>query len=88
MTGPEAAAKLRKLADAIEKLDRCPVIKRDTLDEEQQLGAAFMVMFLRDLFTIANKDNFTREDILVLLNTVQNDSEIFTADVVMIMEME
>ena len=88
MTGKEAAESLRKLANAIERFEHLPFIKRDVLDEDCQAGAAAMVMYIRDLFTIAGKDTFTREEILVLLNTIQNDRELFTTDLVALMGEE
>ncbi|MDM7994659.1 MAG: hypothetical protein QUT30_03125 [Acidobacteriota bacterium] len=85
MLGREAAQSLRRLADILERFKSVPLIKRDVLDENCQLGAAAMLMFLRDLFTIANKDQFTREEILVLLNDLQNDRDIFIVDLVALM---
>ena len=42
------------------------------------VGAAVLWSYLRDLFTNAGKDQFTRDEILVLLDTVNRDSELFT----------
>jgi hypothetical protein len=88
MKGSEAAESLRKLAAVLERFDRIPIPKRDVFDEDCQVGAAAMLAFIRDLFTIAGKDVFTREDILVLLNEIQHDREIFTMDLVTLMETE
>ncbi len=88
MTGKEAAQALRRLAVAVEKYDHVPMPKRDVLDEDCQIGAAAMITFLRDMFTIAGKDNFTREDLLVLLNEIQGDRDIFTVDLVALMEAD
>jgi hypothetical protein len=88
MNGRDAALNLRKLANAIERFDRVPGIRRDVLDEECQLGAAGMIVYLRDLFTIANKEQFTRDELLVLLNNIQNDRELFTVDLVTLMGEE
>jgi hypothetical protein len=82
MTGPEAAASLRRVADVIETLDQFPRVKSDSgpLPEEHQIGAAVIVAHLRDLFTITPKEQFTRCEILVALNEMQNDPNIFTLD--------
>jgi hypothetical protein len=49
---------------------------------DQQYGALLVLDYLSDLFTMANRQEFTRESILVVLNNVKNDSDIFDADVV------
>ena len=88
MTGREAAAALRKLASVIEPFAHVPFIKRNHMDEECQMGAASMLMLIRDLFTITGKEMFTRGEILVLLNDLQNDRDVFTIDLVAIMGEE
>lgn len=88
MKGQEAAASLRKLANVLEKYNSVPIPKKDALDEELQLGAAAMLMFIRDLFTVSGKDAFTRDEILVLLNMLQNDRDIFTIDIIAVMESD
>ena len=87
--GRVIADRMRKVADILEKYDNIPVIRdNEPMEEEMQPGAALMLMFLRDLFTIAGKETFTRDEILVLLNSVQNDRELFTLDLVTLMDEE
>ncbi|MBN1567968.1 MAG: hypothetical protein JXA73_08980 [Acidobacteria bacterium] len=88
MTGQEAAQALRRIANGIERFEHIPWIKREVLDEDCQAGAAAMLMFLRDLMTVAGKELFTRDEILVLLNNLQNDKEIFSVDLITLMGME
>lgn len=87
MKGTELAASLRKLADAVEPYDEMPKVKAE-LPEDLQLGAAAMVDYLRSLFTGAGKDIYTRDEILVLLNLIQNDPEIFSMDIIAAFEKE
>lgn len=86
MTGKQAAETLRRVADVLERVGTLPRLESDPLDPEQQIGAAVLVAFLRDLFTTAGKEQFTRDEILVLLNTLQNDPEIFSVDLVTLFE--
>ena len=89
MKGPEMAAAMRRVAAVVEKYDEMPVLKRDALlGEELQIGAAAMVIYLRDLFTATTKEKFTRDEILVILNLVQNDRDIFSSDLVTLFEAE
>lgn len=52
------------------------------LSVEGQFGAQVVLRFLSDLFTVSGKDQFSREDILVLLNVCKHDPELFDADVI------
>lgn len=62
---------------------------RGMMDAEEAPAAAAMVCYLRDLFTITPKESFTREEILVLLETVSSDPEIFPCGIgVKMWEME
>ena len=86
ITGKQAADMLRRVADVLERVGTLPRLQSDPLDPEQQIGAAVLLTFLRDLFTTAGKEQFRREEILVLLNTLQNDPEIFSVDLVALFE--
>ena len=86
MKGWEAAHHLRRLADVVEQFEHIPKLKQEAWPEEVQVGAAAMLIFLRDSFTISSKTSFTREDILVMLNLLQSDKDIFTVDLVTLMD--
>lgn len=49
----------------------------DDLPQEARYGMANMIAYLRDVFTVTPRDNFTRDEILVLLKITADDSEIF-----------
>ena len=89
MKGAEMAAAMRRVAQVVEKFDQIPLPKRDAfLDPDLQIGAAAIVMYLRDLFTVSSKEAFTRDEIMVILNMVQNDRDIFSADLVTLFEAD
>lgn len=50
---------------------------RGMMDAECAPGAAAMLCYLRDLFTVTPKEQFSREEILVLLHETCHDPEIF-----------
>ena len=52
------------------------------LTPQEQFQALNVLELLSDLFTAAQKNQFTREDILVIINCVRNDDEIFDPDIV------
>ena len=43
----------------------------------EQFQVLNMLDYLSDLFTAAKKETFTQVDILIMLNHVKNDSELF-----------
>jgi hypothetical protein len=47
------------------------------MTEEMQTGAAFLWWYLRELLTVTPKEIFTRDELLVLLDTIQEDHEFF-----------
>lgn len=50
----------------------------EPLDPEHALGAAIMLCYLRDLIMLpGGRDHWTREELLVLLEIVSTDPEIF-----------
>lgn len=51
--------------------------------EQEQFQALNLLDYLSDLFTVAGKENFSRVEILVILNSVQSDPEIFAPVVVL-----
>jgi hypothetical protein len=56
------------------------------LPEDVQDGAQIILGFVIDLFTIGAKSEFTREEILVILNMVKNDPELFDDDTILFHE--
>jgi hypothetical protein len=82
MTTAELADTYERLASGLRKIARTvgdgevfpqkPIIHGDFA-----VGAAFLWSYLRDLFTAAGKDQFTRDELLVLLDTISRDGEIF-----------
>jgi hypothetical protein len=47
------------------------------LQEEAAVGAAAFLCYFRDLITVSNKETFRREDILVILEMLSSDDELF-----------
>lgn len=88
MTGREAAASLRRIAAAIEKFDRVPDLSNPMMDTDQQIGAAALLKYLRDLFTVAKKEIFSRGEILVILSEISDDRDIFHADLMALLDEE
>ena len=89
VSGKVLASRLRRVADVLERFDVLPFpVNGEPLDEEVQPGAALMLMFIRDLFTGSTKEVYTRDEILVFLNLLQNDRELFSLDLVTLMEQE
>jgi hypothetical protein len=59
---------------------------RTQMTDDQQFQALNTLDYLRDLFTAARKENFTRAEILVILDLVRSDWEIFDPEVVIAQE--
>ena len=57
------------------------------ISQHAQFQCLNLMDYLSDLFTAAGKDNFTRSEILVVLNAVRNDPEMFDPDVVIAQEI-
>lgn len=77
MTALEQANSLRRLADAVEATDLRFGGKKPGLDDENALGAISILQYVRSLFTTAGKETFAREDILVVIDAIGHDPEIF-----------
>ena len=84
MTIKETANALRRLAAAFDHVERkmpgadSPFGKIvPAFNEEQALGAATLLTFIRDLVTNSPRDSYPREDLLVLLETISRDGELF-----------
>jgi len=57
--------------------------KLPLFDGEQAYGALCILDYLLALFTAAGRESFTRDVILVTLNSVKNDPELFALDTVL-----
>jgi hypothetical protein len=82
MTFREMASAMRRLADGIDKIvashgDEDNKRDKPMLDEEPALGAALLLRYIRDLVTNANRDEWDRGSLLVLLENISRDNEIF-----------
>jgi hypothetical protein len=88
MTTRETAATLRSLADAIDKLPGggdLPISKGGGLSEEQAVGAAAFLCYLRDCIQSSPKETWSREELLVLLECTSRDPDIFMANIGVLM---
>ncbi len=84
MTARETAAAFRKLADVFDRVaieanaGKLTVNKAACrLSEESALGAAGVLCYIRDLFTNAETEQVSRSEVLVILETISRDPEIF-----------
>lgn len=87
MTFTESAEAMRRCADGIDKVIRSQGKDTQTgnptpmLDGDAAIGAALMLIYLRDLFTAANRDQWDRPSILVALEAISRDQEVFPTGV-------
>jgi hypothetical protein len=81
MTTRETAATMRRLADAIDKLPgELPIA--GGLDEDCAVGAGAMLCYIRDLLTNSPREHpWSTGELLVLLETISRDPDIFPAGV-------
>jgi hypothetical protein len=78
MTLHQLADTHTRLGEALRRLPDEPIfIKQPKLTGEYAVGAALFWSYLRDLVTAAERDSFTREELLVLLEVVSRDAELF-----------
>lgn len=56
-------------------------------DSGEALAAIAVIDYLETLFTGSNRDEYQREDILVLLNSVKNDPRIIDPDCIIAYQM-
>jgi hypothetical protein len=52
------------------------------MSHKEQFQALNLLDYLSDLFTAAGKETFTRASILIILDSVRSDPEVFDQDVV------
>ncbi len=87
MTFQETASAMRRVADGIEKIAKD--FKHDPdngkpkpmLEGEAGAGAAVMLCYLRDLITASSHEQWDRGTLLVLLETMSRDAEVFPCGV-------
>jgi hypothetical protein len=82
MTLHETADAMRRVADAIDKvtfgeIDIETGHPRPMLDGESAVGGAVMLTYLRDMITCVDRERVTQEWVLVLLETIGRDMELF-----------
>ena len=81
MTKAEFAGALRRIAEALDKLPMPSGAgmlfkEHPMLQGEYAIGAAALWSYLRDLFTATEKEMFSRAEILVLLDQINQDPDI------------
>jgi hypothetical protein len=78
----ELASAYEKLSAVLKKVKDGPFNKfhPPAMDEEMQVGAAFLWSYLRSLLTGSPKEAWTRDELLVLLDVIQSDHEFFLPD--------
>jgi len=79
MTKQELSAAMRRIADAVDRLESAGDIasRRVMLSEDQAVGAAQMLCLIRDLITVSSNEVFPKGDLLVLLEVLSRDQDIF-----------
>jgi hypothetical protein len=55
---------------------------KELMERDEQMAAQIVLQYVIGLFTVAERDTFTREEVLVLLNHARTDSDIFDPAVV------
>ncbi len=75
------AGALRRAADTAGK-QKIPLAKAAYLQDDCLLGAALLWSFLRDLLTVTERETWKREELLVALETIARDRDIFPAGLV------
>lgn len=86
MTLTEVAAAMRRLADAIDAEiaksgDASDGKDKPMLDGDAAVGAAVMITYLRDLVAEGDRDVYDRPSLLVILESISRDGEIFPCGV-------
>lgn len=85
MTTKDAAATMRRLADAIEKLPDGKLPIKGGIDEDCAVGAGAMLCFIRDLITTSTRESYSQAELLVLLEVISRDPDVFPAGLGVIM---
>ena len=91
MTYTETAVAMRRLADVIDGVVRDMGKDVDTgrpkpmLEGEAAVGGAALLCFIRDLVTASPNETYDRATLLVILETLSRDAELFPCGVGQIM---
>ena len=92
MTYASAAEYLREMAKALDGMHqnyKYRDVPAPMLSPDQAVGAAAVLCFIRDLVTVSPREDYNRVDILVLLEMLSRDQELFPCGVgVLIWEAE
>lgn len=80
MTTREAADVFKKMAEALRRAPDAPLNRqpRPLFLGDHLVGAAMLWSYLRDLFTVGSKETYRRDELLVLLECLQRDADLFT----------
>lgn len=86
MTYREIANSMHEMAKALEDIsdglaDAECGLQLPYLDGEAAVGAAAIVCYLRDLITVSPKTSFSQGELLVVLEQIASDGEIFPAKI-------
>ena len=83
MNALETASAMRRIADAVERAGAASIAKFPDamLEGEAAVGAAGFLCYLRDCITVSGHDTWTREALLVLLETMSRDAEVFPSGI-------
>ena len=80
MTTKDLADTMQRCADALRKLEETHMTgEKPVFQGDYAVGAAIFWSYLRGLLTEAGKDVFTRDELLVLLEAMSRDNEMFPA---------
>jgi len=85
MTYGQLAQSFHHIADALASLPASVSFapgQPPALEGEYAVGAALIICYLRSPFTVAGKDVFRREEILVVLDAIQADPDIMIPNLV------
>jgi hypothetical protein len=63
-------------------------MNRERLPQDDQFAGLIFLDYVSDLFTVAAKETFTRSEILIVLNNIKCDPDLFDPDVVVAYEQE
>lgn len=87
MTAIETAAALRRVADAVQQAGSPSLAKFPTamLQGEAAVGAAGYLCYLRDLITASPIQFWSQVELLVLLETMSRDREVFPLGIGVVM---
>ena len=83
MTVHQTADSMRRIADALERAGAASIARfpDSMLEGEAAVGAAGFLCYLRDCITVSGHDTWTREALLVLLETMSRDADVFPCGV-------